>query len=199
MLRFNFGGNLANRLFSSLALMVCAVAAIAELNEADQEKCREVREAVNDSVRDTETTCMYSAEKSEAISFRITSSERVFDDAAKRKAWIVAVVTAVGKVMNDHRKTKVDELWVADQNQEKRGIGRVMPVALAKSLQRSVEDGKIGIEQLYRVVKDKLDREEIKNQTFDGNPRTTYIAKGTKKGSSPDRRAAFSRADGQRG
>ena len=85
----------------------------------------------------------------------------MFDDAAKKKAWIVAVVNAVGKVMNEHRKSKVDELWVADQKQEKRGIGRVMPVALAKSLQRSLDDGKIGVDQMYEVVKDKLDREEI--------------------------------------
>jgi hypothetical protein len=160
MRRSIYGGDLANLLFGGLALLVCTAAAIVELSQADQKKCREVEKAVDDSVRNTETTCMYSAEKPEAISFRITSSERVFDDAAKKKAWIVAVVNAVGKVMNEHRKSKVDELWVADRKQEKRGIGRVIPVALAKSLQRSLDDGKIGVDQMYEVVKDKLDREE---------------------------------------
>ncbi len=147
-------------LFGGLALLVCSAAAVAELSQADQEKCREVEKAINDAVEHTETTCVYSAEKPKAISFHVTSTEPVFGNAAKKKAWIVGVVTALGKVMNDHHKTKVDELWVADQEQEKHGIGRVMPVSLAKSLQRSVEDGKIGIDQLYRVLKDELDRAE---------------------------------------
>jgi hypothetical protein len=78
----------------------------------------------------------------------------------QEKAWIVGVAAAVGKVMNKHRKTKIDELWVADVKQEKRGVGHVIPVALAKSLQRSVEEGKIGLDQMYDVIKHELDREK---------------------------------------
>ena len=151
---------LVNFLFGGLTVLICSAAAIAELSQADQEKCREVEKAINDAVDHTETTCVYSAEKPEAISFHVTSTESVFGNAAKKKAWIIGVVTAVGQVMNEHRKSKVDELWVADRKQEKRGIGRVIPVALAKSLQRSLDDGKIGVDQMYGVVKDKLDREE---------------------------------------
>ena len=127
---------------------------------ADQEICHEVERAINEAVNHTDTTCMYSAGKPEALSFQVTSSERVFGNAAKKKAWIVGVVSAVGKVMNNHRKTKVNELWVADVKQEKRGVGHVIQVSMAKSLQRSVHDGKIGIDQMYGVIEKSLDRKE---------------------------------------
>ncbi len=146
--------------FGSLALLGCLAASAAELGGAEQEICHEVESAINVVMDETQTTCMYSAEKADALSFRVTSSEPVLANAKKKKEWIVGVAAAVGKVMNSHRTTKVDELWLADAKQEKRGIGYVIPVSVAKSLQRSVDDGKINLEQMYAVIKKELDRKK---------------------------------------
>lgn len=138
-----------------------SISANAQSIEKGQSVCYEVQNAVNGLVDFTETKCLPSGGEAGALSFIVISSEPVFSIEASRKAWILVAIASIGKTLNDQPSLKVDELWLSDVNQMKDRVAYVMPVSLAKSLQRKIYNGQIDLDGMYAEIKKNLVRKTV--------------------------------------
>lgn len=140
---------------ASAALFWC-LSATAQSVEKGQSVCYEVENAVNALVDYTQTKCLPTGGKAGALSFIVISSEPVFSVEASKKAWVLVAVASIGKTMNNQPSVKVDELWLSDVNQMKGRVAHVIPMSLAKSLQRQAYDGQIDLDGMYAAIKKNL-------------------------------------------
>src|SRR3990167_1748830 len=102
--------------------------------EKGQSICYEIQNYVNALMDNTQTSCLPSGGKEGALSFIVISSEPIFSIESAKKAWLLVVVGAFGKTLNDQPSIKVDELWLSDINQMKERVAFVLRANLAKSL-----------------------------------------------------------------
>jgi hypothetical protein len=145
---------------AAIGLFWCLSVA-AQSPEKGQSICYEVQRAVNGLVDYTQTSCSPAGGKAGALSFIVISSESVFSVEVSKKAWLLVVVASIGKTLNEQPSVKTDELWLSDANQMKSRVAYVLPVSLAKSLQRQVYNGQIDIEGMYAAIKKNLVRKTI--------------------------------------
>jgi len=150
-----------NVLVVAATVLFWSLSANAQSVEKGQSVCYEVQNAVNGLVDYTETKCLPTGGKAGALSFIVISSEPVFSVEASKKAWVLVAVASIGKTLNDQPSLKVDELWLSDVNQMKSRIAHVMPVSLAKSLQRQVYNGQIDLDGMYAAIKKSLVRKTV--------------------------------------
>jgi len=93
-----------------------ALSVAAQSGEKGQSICYEVQNVVNALVDYTQTSCLPSRGKAGALSFIVLSSQPVFSVEASKKAWLLVVVGAIGKSLNERPSVKADELWLSDAN-----------------------------------------------------------------------------------
>lgn len=116
--------------------------------------CVDIKRLANGMFPETHTECLPSGVKEgkNATNFIIITKEAVFSVEAARKAWLLAVVGAVGKVMNDHPRMELGEVWVADAKSVKERKAWSLPGGLIKNLQAKLYVGKMTIEQAYSQI-----------------------------------------------
>jgi hypothetical protein len=161
-MRFAYGtigaailGGVVRHAISGLLVLWC-MAASAQPADVGMAICYEAEKAINGLVDYTNTNCLPSKGKAGAQSFLVISDEPVFSNPASQKGWVIGVVGVIGKVMNSRPKLAGDEIWMSDMNQTKNRVAYVIPVSLAKSLQRRAYDGEINIEQMYAEIQKNL-------------------------------------------
>lgn len=147
--------------FVFIIVFVWSIFASAQSIEKGQSVCYEVQNYVNALADFTQSSCLPSGGKEDALSFVTISSEPVFLDESAKKAWLIVVVGAFGKILNEQPSTKVDELWLSDVDQMKKRIAFVLKANLAKSLQQKVYNGKIELEEMYTIIQDNLVKKTI--------------------------------------
>lgn len=145
---------------AGVGLFWCLSAA-AQSVEKGQSICYEVQNAANGLVDYTQTSCLPTGGKAGALSFIVISSEPVFSVEASKKGWVLVVVASIGKTLNEQSSVKADELWLSDANQMKSRVAYVLPISVAKSLQRQIYNGKIDLEGMYTAIKKNLVQKTI--------------------------------------
>lgn len=148
---------------SAVAVLVVlwSFSVAAQSVETGQSICYEVQNAVNALVDYTQTSCLPSGGKAGALSFIVLSSQPVFSVEASKKAWLLVVVSSIGKSLNEQPSVKTDELWLSDANLMKNRVAYVLPTSLAKSLQRQVYNGQIDLEGMFVAIKKNLVQKTI--------------------------------------
>jgi hypothetical protein len=137
--------------------------AAAQPIEKGQSICYEIQNYVNALVDYTRTSCVPAAGEG-ALSFIVISSEPVFSVEASKKAWLLVVVAAVGKLMNDQPAVKIDKLFVSDANLMKGRVAYSFPATLTRSLQSKVFNGEMQVETMYAQIGKNLVRKDIPGQ-----------------------------------
>lgn len=141
--------------------LLWCLSASAQSVEKGQAICYEVQNAVNGLVDYTETKCLPTEGKAGALSFIVISSQPVFSVEASKKGWVLVAVASIGKSLNEQPSVKVDELWLSDVNQMKGRVAHVIPVSLAKALQRQVYNGQIDLDGMYSAITKNLVRKTV--------------------------------------
>ena len=112
--------------------------------------CYTIENYINGLVDYTTTKCLPgTGSQKGTIGFILISSKPIFSVEASKKAWLIGVVGAVGKVMRDNPNIKVGEVYVSDTNLMKNRRAYIFPGELAKTLQLKAFDGEINLEHLY--------------------------------------------------
>ncbi len=110
--------------------------------------CYEIENFINPMFNATFTKCLPPAGMEPGTTSLILISEkRVFSDEAAKKAWLVAVVGAVGYVANQHHDLRLHNVIVSDVARMKERRAWKLPGETVKSLQRRVHDGEINFDQ----------------------------------------------------
>ena len=115
---------------------------------------------VNMLVDYTKTGCVPADTGSDTFTFLVRSSEPIFSVKDQKKAWLIAVVLSIGNTMNGEPDVKAGELYVADAAM-KTNVAYVLPVNLAKSLQKDVAAGKLQLGAMYDKIEKSLVRKEL--------------------------------------
>src|SRR5438128_3212935 len=110
-----------------------------------QAVCYSVQNHVNTLADFTYTRC-WPALLKHGYGFLIISEKPVFSAPAAKKAWLLTVVGAVGKEMND-RGLSGQELMVSDVQNTTNRIGWSLPLEVATSLQRRAQREEITLEE----------------------------------------------------
>ena len=139
-----------------IGMFICSVSVSAQSIEKGQAICYEIQIYVNALFDSTQTSSMPGGGKDEALSFIVISGDSIFSIEPAKKAWLLSVVGAVGKTLNDQPTTKVDELWLSDLNPTRSRVAFILPLSLVKSLQAEVSNGQIDIEEMYVVIQKNL-------------------------------------------
>lgn len=117
--------------------------------------CSHVQDRVNGLADFTFTRCFPAL--ANGYGFVIISEQPVFATPAAKKAWLVTVVAALGKEMND-RSLSGGEMLLSDVANTKRRVAWSLSVPLARSLQRRVSTGKIDLDEMYASIIRELKR-----------------------------------------
>jgi len=125
-----------------------------------QSVCDAVQSYVNMLVDYTKTGCVPADTGSDTFTFLVRSSEPIFSVKDQKKAWLIAVVLSIGNTMNGEPDVKAGELYVADAAM-KTNVAYVLPVNLAKSLQKDVAAGKLQLGAMYDKIEKSLVRKEL--------------------------------------
>lgn len=145
-----------------VALLFAGVRANAQSLEKGEAFCYGVQDYANALVTYTQTKCIPAGgSKPKSLSLILISSEPVFSVEASKKAWLLVLVGAVGKKLNDDSSAHLDELWFSDIDRMKERIGYVLPADLAKTLQRRIKADQIDLDQMYAEIQKKLTRREV--------------------------------------
>jgi hypothetical protein len=111
----------------------------------------------------TTTKCLPSSGgRKNVLSPVLIASAPIFSAEAAKKRWLIVVVGAVGKVMQDNPSMGVKEVWVSDVNLTKARKAFSFSGALAKRLQSKASPDEITPEQLYSQLSKELKQQEIK-------------------------------------
>ncbi len=118
--------------------------------------CSEMERLVNALVDYTTTTCLPNITGTKGATFIFISDKPVFAVEASKKAWIIVVVSAVGKTLNDNPTYSADKVLFADAGMAQEKRYDTVPAALAKSLQRKAYNGQIPIETMWSQITSAL-------------------------------------------
>lgn len=148
---------------TALGIGLALIGGVASAQSADvgMSICYAAEKTINGLVDYTNTNCLPSAGRAGAQSFLVISDEPVFSNAASKKGWVIVVVGAIGKAMNARSTLKGDELWMSDMKQTANRVAYVIPVSLAKSLQRRIYNEEITLEQFYAEVQKNMVRKTV--------------------------------------
>lgn len=144
-----------------LVLLASGTSAAAKASDQGQAICYEVQNAVNALVDYTTTKCLPITEKSGVLSFMVISSKPVFSAPAAQKGWVLVVVSALGKSLNDRGTIKTNELWLSDVSNTQQHTAYILPVSLAKSLQSKVYHNKISLSAMYSTITEHLHKRHV--------------------------------------
>lgn len=111
--------------------------------------CSRVQDAVNGLVDFTSTRCIPAL--ANGYGFVIISDKPVFAAPAAKKAWVLTVVAAVGKEMND-RALSGGEMLLSDVASTRQRVAWSFPVNLARSLQHQIQHDQISLDDMYATV-----------------------------------------------
>lgn len=126
------------------------------------ELCWDIQNYINILVDYTTTKCIPSrAEKKDVVSFILISEKPVFSSEDAKKAWLLVVVGAVGKVMNDRPNIEGDEVIVSDVNLTRQYRYYSFPVNLAKNLQGQLYRNEISLDRCYTDLTRKMNFKKI--------------------------------------
>jgi hypothetical protein len=150
-----------NKLVAIVASTFFSVSVAAQSLDKGQAICYEAQNMVNGLVDYTNTTCIPSLTSTGALSFIFLSSQPVFSSESSKKAWLLVVVASVGKIFNEQSSLKAGDLVVSDANQMKNRVAYTITVSTAKSLQRQVYSGQLGLEGMYTAISKSLVRKDI--------------------------------------
>jgi hypothetical protein len=146
-----------------VALLAPSVTRSDALTEAGQSACYEMAAAVNALADFTQTECLPAGGALPGtVSLIMLSSEPVFSSAASKKAWLVVVAAAVGKIANDRPRLKLDTIIVSDAQRISKREGFSLPARRAKTLQRQVHAGTIDLDQFYAAILKDLKPHNVK-------------------------------------
>ena len=148
----------------SILFAVARHPVLAQAADVGQSICYEVEKSVNALAAPTTTSCVPSkGPTAGSISFLVICNQPVFSTEGAKKAWLLVAVGAVGKSLNDRPAVKADELWLSDLNQTKAKTAYVMPVSVAKNLQRKAQLDQIAsLDALYAEIQRALVKREVK-------------------------------------
>jgi hypothetical protein len=116
--------------------------------------CSEVEGFVNTIVDSTRTQCLAVGTEGTHVgkSFLVVSEQPVFAAPTARKAWVLAVVGAVGEVVNEHPSLDCKAIVMSDVDIAKRKRGYILPCATAKRLQRDIKSDKLPLETAWKQL-----------------------------------------------
>ena len=114
--------------------------------------CSQMERLVNALVDYASTECLPNISDKESASFIFIVDKPIFSVEASKKAWILVVVAAVGKTLNDESSYSADKILFADLSMAKEKNYYTVSAGLAKSLQRKVNNGEINLATMWSEV-----------------------------------------------
>jgi hypothetical protein len=145
----------AAALFALLPFLIAGTPVVSQ-----QAICDAVQSYVNMLVDYTRTACVPTDTSSDTFTFLVRSSKPIFSVKDKKKAWLIAVVLSLGNAMNSQPDAKAGDLYVADADMEI-NVAYVLPIDLAKSLQKEVSAGQPKLGAMYEKIEKSLVRKEL--------------------------------------
>jgi hypothetical protein len=88
--------------------------------------------------------------------FAVVAEKPVFSVPAAKKAWVLIIVGAVGKIANDHPGLGCTALVMSDADTARQRRGYSLPCSTAKSLQRDISSGKLSVETAWKQIDTSL-------------------------------------------
>jgi hypothetical protein len=158
---------MTNRFCTSIAASVFALLVLTAPGFADKPAfssdqaliamglCEEMGHLVNEIVDYTATKCI-PALATKGTNFIFISEQPVFLVEASKKAWMIVVVSVVGKTLNDKPSYKADKILFGDVPMVKEKHYYTVPAALAKSLQPKVHNGEISVDAMWARITSAL-------------------------------------------
>ena len=113
--------------------------------------CSEMVEFVNGLADFTATKCLPGGSKT-GTEFIFISEQPVFSVPASKKAWLMVVVAAVGKVLNDHPDYSAGALLFADVKMAATKQYESLPATTAKDLQRRTMAGNLDVDGMWAAI-----------------------------------------------
>jgi hypothetical protein len=134
-----------------LACWGCTGAAFAD-DEADTalSYCADMQQKIDALVDYAKTTCIPAKGKT-GMDFIFLSDQPVFSQEAAKKGWLIVVVAVAGDTFNKV-PLKTEQLIVADQDMMKSRKAFKIPAGTARSLQKKVKAGQIGLDAMYSEI-----------------------------------------------
>jgi hypothetical protein len=117
----------------------------------------EIEKTINSLVDFTHTYCAPSrGTEPNTYCLIVLADKQVLSTDESRKAWLLTVVGAAGKLLNDNPGCNIDQLILADKEMAQSRKGLVLRVEIAKRLQQSVSSGSISLSQMYQALEQGL-------------------------------------------
>ena len=124
--------------------------------------CAEIERYVDGVVDYTDTTCLPSpGGKEHTLAFIILAQQPIFSVEASKKAWLMVVVGAIGKVVANHKPYDVSEMYVGDVNLVKNRKAFWLPGSVTKGPLKNVQDGLITLDEFYAHIQREMKEKKM--------------------------------------
>jgi hypothetical protein len=118
--------------------------------------CSQMEPLINTLIDYSYTKCLPNITGAKGTTFIFITEKPVFAVEASKKAWIIVVVAAVGKTLNEKPSYRADAILLADVSMAKDKSYYTISAALAKSLQHKVYSGQISAEAMWGQISSAL-------------------------------------------
>jgi hypothetical protein len=142
----------------------CLTLLIAATSEAQQDEpgqflelCSGLERQINLLVTYTQTKCIPGTGATKGtVDLILLSEKSVFTSDAHKKGWLMVVVAAVGKAMNDNPRRVLGRIVVSDLALTAQRRAFWLPASIAPGLQRQVHSGGLELDEFYRRISGAL-------------------------------------------
>jgi len=114
--------------------------------------CSEMEPLINTLIDYSYTKCLPNITGAKGTTFIFITEKPIFAAEASKKAWVIVVVAAVGKTLNDKPSYRADKIFFADVSMAKDKSYYTVSAALAKSLQHKVYSGQMSAEAMWGQI-----------------------------------------------
>jgi hypothetical protein len=118
--------------------------------------CSQMEPLINTLIDYSYTKCLPNIAGTKGTSFIFITEKPIFAMEASKKAWVIVVVVAVGKILNDKPSYRADKIFFADVSMAKDKSYYTVSAALAKSLQHKIYSGQISAETIWGQIDSAL-------------------------------------------
>ncbi len=146
-------------LLGVLCFVMVLMSVSAQSPQTAMSMCRQIENDINLMAPLPKITCSPgTGTANRSLFFIIVASRPVFAVESSKKAWLIYVVAAVGKQLNDNGAVIAEEVAVSDATLMQDRVAFTLSADLVKSLQTRVRTGQMNFDDMYLEIQRNLKR-----------------------------------------